>query len=172
MVSLSTEICQNLKRVSLPSLFYKERLILIIFFLFLFNAVHRIIFTAILQLLFFKGKLKYVLFPGHKIQVLPVLPHKHLRQELPNSLWVSCIDCLIDKWLYAEGWGSGFIPNPYSIQFSKSNDSATLSQKRKVQWNNSCKAVGFTVSTTDTDSDNIQKNLKMVQCTEPQIVLM
>lgn len=65
MVSLSTEICQNFNRFSLPSLYHKERTILIIFFfLFLFSAVHRIIFTDILQLLFYEWKLKCVLFLG------------------------------------------------------------------------------------------------------------
>lgn len=161
MVSLSTEICQNFNRFSLPSLYHKERIILIFFFLFLFNTVHRIISTDILQLLSYEWKLNCVLFLGHKIQVLQVLPHKHLRQMLPNALGTLCIDCLIDKWLWAEGWDSEFIPNSYSIQFSKSNDSTTPKQKKKLQWNNSFKSIGFTLNTTDTDSDNIQENEKM-----------
>lgn len=95
MVSLSTEICQNFNRFSLPSLYHKERIILLFFFLFLFNAVHRIISTDIRQLLFYGWKLNCILFLGHKIRVLQVLPHKHLRQVLPNTLWTLCIYCLM-----------------------------------------------------------------------------
>lgn len=64
---------------------------------------------------------------------------------------------------------------PKSLLLSNSQNQMIVllqDKKRKLQWNNSCKAIGFTLNTTDTDSDNIQENVRVVQCSEPQIVLM
>lgn len=161
MVSLSTEICQNFNRFSLPSLYHKERTNLIIFFPFSVQCCP--------QDNFYRHPSTAVLWVETEVCFIPRfwITWGKSSQTLcgDHVLIVSLINGYVLKDKYQN-------LSQILILSNSPNQMIVQAKKRKVQWNNSCKSVGFTLNTTDTDSNNIQEDVRMLQCTEPQIVLM